>query len=418
MGITHHTHGVENVQAIANLALVRGMVGKPGAGLLPIRGHSNVQGMGTVGVTPKLREAIFARLESQFNLQLPTEPGLDTMSCIEAAGAGKLQFGFCLGGNLYGSNPDAAFAVAALGKLDLLVYLSTALNTGHAQGLAQETLILPVLARDEEPLPTTQESMFSYVRLSDGGPRRHDGPRSEIQIIASLGQRVLGGRGPVDWQSMEQTGRIREVIAKIIPGLEPIGEIDRTRQEFFIPGRNFREPRFATTDGRARLFVHELPELAGEMSSSQMATAKLGSAGVQLRLMTVRSEGQFNTVVYEDYDLYRGVDRRDVVLVHPDDIARCGLEPHQRVRVKSMAGAMENIILWPFPDTRSGNALMYYPEANVLVPRSVDPQSKTPAFKNVLITLEPFSPIVNDRKAQHEIVVTAASNSRGTMRAC
>ena len=153
------------------------------------------------------------------------------------------------------------------------------------------------------------------------------------------------------------------------------------------------------------------------MSLGQMATAKPGSAGVQLRLMTVRSEGQFNTVVYEDYDLYRGVDRRDVVLVHPDDIARCRLEPHQRVRVTSMAGAMDNIILWPFPDIRSGNALMYYPEANILVPRSVDPQSKTPAFKNVLITLEPFSPVVHDRKAQHDIAA-AASKSRGTMRAC
>jgi anaerobic selenocysteine-containing dehydrogenase len=217
---------------------------------------------------------------------------------------------------------------------------------------------------------------------------------------------------------MEQTGRIRELIAQIVPGLEPIGEIDRTRQEFFIPGRNFREPRFATTDGRARLIVHELPELAGKMPSGPMATAKPGSAGVPLRLMTVRSEGQFNTVVYEDYDLYRGVDRRDVVLVHPDDIALCSLEPHQRVRVKSVVGAMDNITLWPFPDIRPGNALMYYPEANVLVPRSVDPQSKTPAFKNVLITLEPFSPVVHGRKAQHDIVAAAASKSRGTMRAC
>jgi len=116
--------------------------------------------------------------------------------------------------------------------------------------------------------------------------------------------------------------------------------------------------------------------------------------------------------------LYRGVDRRDVVLVHPDDIALCSLEPHQRVRVKSVVGAMDNITLWPFPDIRPGNALMYYPEANVLVPRSVDPQSKTPAFKNVLITLEPFSPVVHGRKAQHDIVAAAASKSRSTMRAC
>jgi molybdopterin-dependent oxidoreductase alpha subunit len=421
MGITHHLHGVENVQAIANLALLRGMVGKPCSGLLPIRGHSNVQGMGTVGVTPKLKEAIFERLQSHFQIKLPTTPGLDTMACIEAAAAGRLKFGFCLGGNLYGSNPDAAFAGGALGKLETLVYLSTTLNTGHAHGLAHETIILPVLARDEEPQPTTQESMFSYVRLSDGGPRRHEGPRSEIQVIAEIGQRVLGSKSPVDWHSMQQSGRIREAISRIVPGLEPIGEIDRTRQEFSIPGRSFREPRFATADGKARLFVRALPELTGS-NGSRLPGLGAGAKPVDLnsclRLMTVRSEGQFNTVVYEDYDLYRGVDRRDVILVHPDDIRRLDFEPNQRVCVRSETGALNNIILWPFPDIRPGNVLMYYPEANALVPRDVDPQSKTPAFKNVLVTLAPFSPVAHDGKGHQEIVVASSSNGRNSMRAC
>ncbi len=186
MGITHHQHGVANVQAIANLPLAtRGMVGRPNAGLLPIRGHSNVQGMGSVGVTPQLKQAVFDRLQSHFGVRLPTEAGLDTMACVEAADAGQLKCGFCLGGNLYGSNPDATFAAKALGKLDLLVYLNTTLNSGHAHGLAKETIVLPVLARDEEPEPTTQESMFSFVRLSDGGPARHAGPRSEIAIIST-----------------------------------------------------------------------------------------------------------------------------------------------------------------------------------------------------------------------------------------
>jgi molybdopterin-dependent oxidoreductase alpha subunit len=120
MGITHHLHGVENVQAIANLALMRGMVGKPHAGLLPIRGHSNVQGMGSVGVTPALKDAVFQRLESHFGVKLPKQPGLDTMACMQAADAGELKFGFCLGGNLFGSNPDATFARQALGRLDML----------------------------------------------------------------------------------------------------------------------------------------------------------------------------------------------------------------------------------------------------------------------------------------------------------
>jgi molybdopterin-dependent oxidoreductase alpha subunit len=157
MGITHHAHGVQNVQAIANLALLRGMVGRPGCGLLPIRGHSNVQGIGSMGVAPRLKDAVFERLEGHFGVTLPTTPGRDTMACIEAAAADELKVGFCLGGNLYGSNPDAKFAANALANLDQITYLSTTLNSGHAHGLARETIILPVLARDEEPQPTTQE---------------------------------------------------------------------------------------------------------------------------------------------------------------------------------------------------------------------------------------------------------------------
>ena len=374
MGITHHVHGVPNVRAIANLALMRGMVGKPNAGLMPIRGHSNVQGMGSVGVTPKLKEAILERIQTHYGLELPTQAGLDTMACIEAAAAGKLKFGMCLGGNLFGSNPDSGYAAAALEKLDLLVYLSTTLNTGHAHGLARETMILPVLARDEEPQPTTQESMFNYVRLSDGGPARHDGPRSEVEIIAELGQRVVGPRGPVDWNALSDTAQIREWISKTVPGWEKIGEIDRTKQEFEIQGRRLREPSFPTATRRAQFHVDPLPAD--------------GADDGQLKLMTVRSEGQFNTVVYEDYDLYRGQDRRDVILVHPSDLDRLGIAAEQRVTVRSETAALSDIVARSYENIRPGNALMYYPEANVLVPRRVDPLSRTPAFKHVVVTIE------------------------------
>jgi len=373
MGITHHSHGVENVEAIANLALMRGMVGRPNAGLLPIRGHSNVQGIGSMGVTPKLKDAVFERLQQHFGLELPTTAGLDTLACMEAAARGELKVGFCLGGNLYGSNPDAEFARRALSKLDLLVYLNTTLNTGHAHGLAKETIILPVLARDEEPQPTTQESMFNYIRLSDGGPRRHQGPKSEIEVIATIARGVLGDRGPIDWVSMANTSRIREAIAKIVPGFEQIAEIDRTKQEFQVGGRTFHSPQFLTTNGKAQLRVHTLPELQG--------------GAHELRLMTIRSEGQFNTVVYEDYDLYRGIDRRDVILLHPDDLRRLGLTGGQRVVVKSATGEMAGVLATTFESIRPGNAAMYYPECNVLVPRHADPRSKTPAFKSVLVTV-------------------------------
>jgi anaerobic selenocysteine-containing dehydrogenase len=292
---------------------------------------------------------------------------------MEAARAGRLKMGFCLGGNLYGSNPDAVFARDALANLDTLVYLNTTLNTGHAHGLAAETIILPVLARDEEPQPTTQESMFNYVRLSDGGPARHAGPRSEVQVISRLAEQVLG-ESPIDWRGMADTGRIRDCIAGIVPGFEQLKEIDRTRQEFQIPGRTFHAPQFATPSGRAKLFLHDLPEWHGQDG--------------QLRLMTVRSEGQFNTVVYEDYDLYRGQDRRDVILLHPQTIESLGLADNQQVRVASETGSMPAILVRSFPEIKPGNALMYYPEANVLVPRRIDPSSKTPAFKSVAISIE------------------------------
>ena len=136
MGITHHEHGVANVQTIVNLALLRGMVGRPRAGLLPIRGHSNVQGIGSVGVAPVLKQKILDNLETYLQVKLPARPGLDTMACMQAAERGEVHSAICLGGNLFGSNPDAKFAMRALSKLDLITYLSTTLNTGHAWGRA------------------------------------------------------------------------------------------------------------------------------------------------------------------------------------------------------------------------------------------------------------------------------------------
>ena len=373
MGITHHTYGVENVEAIANLALLRGMVGRPNAGLLPIRGHSNVQGIGSMGVTPILKDTIFNRLQSHFGVQLPTNAGLDTLACMEAADRQELKFGFCLGGNLYGSNPDATFAKQSLSQLEMLVYLNTTLNTGHAHGLAKETIILPVLARDEEPQSTTQESMFNYIRLSDGGPARHIGPKSEIEVIATIASGVLGDKGPIDWESMRNTNRIREAIAKVVPGFDKIKDIGETKKEFQLDGRTIHTPVFPTKNGKAQLRVHEIPDLIGGAN--------------EIRLMTIRSEGQFNTVVYEDYDLYRGIEGRFVILMHPDDVARFGFEPGQLITVRNITGEMNRIVVTPFPKIRQGNAAMYYPECNVLVPRSSDPRSKTPAFKSVLVKL-------------------------------
>jgi molybdopterin-dependent oxidoreductase alpha subunit len=422
MGITHHAHGVHNVQAIGNLALLRGMVGRPGCGLMPIRGHSNVQGIGSVGVSPKLKDAIFDRLQSHFNITLPTTAGRDTMSCIEGAATSELKVGFCLGGNLYGSNPDATYAARALANLDQIVYLNTTLNTGHAHGLAHETIILPVLARDEEPQPTTQESMFNYIRLSDGGPRRHEGTRSEIDVIASIAERVTRpiapvcvegssstidqntnghetnswqsrGLGAIDWSQMRSTAEIRKAISRIVPGFEQMADIDRTKQEFQIGGRTFHLAQFATPDGRARLHVHDLPDLAGTEVD-------------EIRVMTIRSEGQFNTVVYEDDDIYRGIQGRDVILLHSDDLRRLGILDSQRVTIHGPAGSMQNIRATEFRKIKPGNAAMYYPECNILVSRTLDPKSKTPAFKCVIVRIVAQQSSVGIQSIGPELAVT------------
>jgi anaerobic selenocysteine-containing dehydrogenase len=266
-------------------------------------------------------------------------------------------------------------AERALGKVGLVAYLTTTLNTGHAWGRGRETIVLPVLPRDEEPQPTTQESMFSFVRLSDGGPTRYPGPRSEVSILAELGRRVLPPQTSLDWGRLQSHEAIRQLIAATIPGLEGIGRIGETREEFSIPGRYLDQPRFPTPNGRARFQAVGLPR-----------PEPLGPR--QLRMMTIRSEGQFNTVVYDDDDLYRGQERRDVILMHPTEIARLGLVPDQPVRVRSAVGELRYQRVRPF-DVRPGNAMMYCPESNGLISRAVDPESKTPAFKHVVVEIDP-----------------------------
>jgi anaerobic selenocysteine-containing dehydrogenase len=226
--------------------------------------------------------------------------------------------------------------------------------------------------------------------MSDGGPRRHAGPRSEIDVIAAIAEHVFQTNGvananhspfapcssPLDWSAMRSTAELRQAIARIVPGFEKLAEINRTKEEFQIGGRTFHSSQFATPDGRARLHSHALPELPG-------------AGDCDIRLMTLRSEGQFNTVVYEDEDIYRGMDRRDVIMLHPDDLARFRLTDGQRVTVHGPAGSMPGIRATAFPNIKPGNAAMYFPEANNLIGRRIDPLSRTPAFKSVVVRIEP-----------------------------
>jgi len=366
MGITQHAHGVDNVQAIVNLALSRGMLAKRGAGLLPIRGHSNVQGVGSVGVSPVLKAEFARRLEQLYGIEMPNEPGLHTLASVEAADRGYIDCAVLLGGNLFSATPDRRWAGEALRKIGTTVYVTTKLNEGHIHGRGRTCLVLPALARDEERQCTTQESMFNYVRLSDGGASAaSDEMCSEVEIIATLAGMVLPP-GPVDFGAMRDHRAIRAAIAAVVPGFEPIGEIDESKREFQVNARTLHAPTFATATGKAHAAVTAVPRW-------QMAAG-------EFRLMTLRSEGQFNTVVYEDEDIYRGNERRDVVMMNEADAASLNLRRDQRVVVYNDTGRWEVVVRFaPLP---RGNLAMYYPEANVLIPRRIDPASATPVFKS------------------------------------
>lgn len=371
MGITHHLHGVENVEAIANLALLRGMLGKPAAGLLPLRGHSNVQGIGTVGVKPILAEDVLQQLEQHLGVQLPRTQGMDTLACLTAAHEGKIDAALIMGGNLFSATPNSQWTQEALDRINFKVYLTTTLNAGHITGMeTSEALILPVTARDEEWQPTTQESMFNYVRLSDGGINRLHNVKPEVEILCELGKRLLPDC-PLDFNRLKQHDSIRAAIAATIPGLSELKDIAQTKQEFTIKDRLLDTPLFKTENGKAQFQINPLP-------------ATVTSTEYPFLLASIRSEGQFNSIIYEESDSYRGTDTRWSILMNQADINELEVAAGDCVDIQSPQGEMKAVKVFAF-DLPRGNVMAYYPEANVLIATTHDPRSKTPAFKSVPI---------------------------------
>lgn len=366
MGMTHHLNGVDNIEAIAALALLRGMIGRPGAGLLPLRGHSNVQGVGTIGVKPVLANDVIAKMENAFGISLPEKQGMDTMSCMQAAHQGAIDNAVIMGGNLYAANPHSVWAAEALSRIPFKLFLTTTLNHGHVHGCDHgETLILPVTARDEEWEPTTQESMFNYVRLSDGGIDRLDGVRPESVVLADLATGLFPD-GKIDFQAFKRHKQVRSAIAEIVPGMAELADIDEARREFHIQNRLIHTPAFNTPSGKAQFKVHAWPERGPQVR--------------KFTLSTVRSEGQFNSIIYEEEDTYRGTKTRWCVMMSSADLARLGVADGGKVTVTSDHGEMHNVIAYEF-DVPPGDVLAYFPEANVLLDTAVDPRSRTPSFK-------------------------------------
>ena len=373
MGITHHQFGCNNVEYIANLALLRGMIGLPGRGLLPLRGHSNVQGVGTIGVKPVLADDIFKRIEKELDVRLPKAPGVDTYNGLKAAFQGKIDCALIVGGNLYSASPNTQWTTTALNQIGFKCFLTTTLNQGHIHGIDRgEVLILPVKARDEENQSTTQESMFNYVRLSDGGIERLDNTRSEIDILASIGQRLLPEHQEL-FDTFTQHDTIRKSIAKIIPGMESISDIGVAKREFHIRNRIMHQPHFNTPNNKATFITHKTLELTRRKNFPFL-------------LASVRSEGQFNSIIYEETDSYRhNADRHSVFMSKKDMKSLC-LNNGEQVDIISEYGIMPSVSVREF-DIPPGNLLAYYPEANVLTGNTLDPRSKTPNFKSVPVSI-------------------------------
>ncbi|MEM7773711.1 MAG: molybdopterin dinucleotide binding domain-containing protein, partial [Cyanobacteria bacterium P01_A01_bin.37] len=348
----------------------------------PIRGHSNVQGFGSMGVKNELQTPLRQALEKLLGRSLNRDPGYDARSLIEAADAGKVDTLLCLGGNLYAANPDLTQAKRALGQIDTVVYLATKPNLGHFHGLGrQQTLILPVFNRFENPHKTTVESGNNFVRLNDEGKSHLDSADlvAEVHFLAELAHRLHGDR-PINWRKLQDPRYVRQLIAQTISGYEKIGDIDQTKEEFTISGRIFHQPQFPTPSGKAEMQPTPLPQLTLPKPEDFGMTNM--TRGLVVALITGRGYGQHNTVVYRTADKYRGMPHRNCILMHPSDMAGAGLDNHQRVTVQGEAGRLTDVEVIAGA-IRRGAALMFYPEANVLMKGVVDPKSRTPAYKRV-----------------------------------
>jgi molybdopterin-dependent oxidoreductase alpha subunit len=382
--LTQHKNAVANIQEIVNLMLLRGQVGKPGAGFCPVRGHSNVQGDRTMGIWERPVDAFLDRLGEEFDFEPPRKHGYDTVRAIEAMHEGKAPVFFALGGNFLSATPDTDFTAAALRRCRLTAHVSTKLNRAHLV-TGEQALILPCLGRTEidgqasGPQFVTTENSMAVVQASKGFlPPASEHLLSEPAIVARLAMATLGNRSSVDWQALtDDYDLIRDHIEHVVPGFEDYNQRVREPGGFHLPSAP-RNRVFNTPSGKAVFTVHALPQ------------HELGTD--QFLMMTIRSHDQFNTSIYGNDDRYRGIyNGRRVVLLNKDDMNAAGFGEGDQVDLTShFEGELriaKNFTVVPYSIPRRC-AATYFPEANVLVPiRSVADKSNTPASKSVIISI-------------------------------
>jgi molybdopterin-dependent oxidoreductase alpha subunit len=388
MGLTQHKHAVATIREVVNLLLLRGAIGRPGAGVCPVRGHSNVQGDRTMGIFERPAPAFLDALDKEFGITSPRHHGFDVVRSIQALRDGEARVLFAMGGNFVGATPDTEVTEAAIRRAALTVHVSTKLNRSHAV-TGRRALILPTLGRSDKDV---QASGRQFVTVEDSmgmvhASRGNLAPASphllsEPAIVARLARAVLGTASKTPWEEFERDyAAIRDRIARVVPGFEDFNARAARPEGFRLPHAPRDERRFPTKTGKANF-------TAAPVEFPRVPEGRL-------LLQTLRSHDQYNTTIYGLDDRYRGItDGRRVVMVNPADAAELGLADGSYTDlVSEWTDGVERrapgfrVVHYP---TARGCAAAYYPETNVLVPLdSTADVSNTPASKSVVVRFEP-----------------------------
>lgn len=390
MGLTQHKHAVDTIKEVVNLLLMKGSIGKPGAGPCPVRGHSNVQGDRTMGIYEKPAETFLDRLRQVYGFEPSRHHGYDTVEAIHAMHRGRAGVFIAMGGNFLSATPDTGYTAEALRRCKLTAHVSTKLNRSHLVHGA-EALILPCLGRSDRDIIrgeiqfVTCENSMGVVQMSRGTLKPVSGLLlSEPVIVCRLAKATLGKRSKINWDSYEQHyDAIRDDIERVIPGFEQYNTRVRRPGGFYLPNA-VREGQFDTFSGKAHFH-------AGHLTAPQLEDG-------ELMMMSIRSHDQFNTTIYGLNDRYRGIlNERRVILMNPEDIARAGLRAGDVIDLFSNRDGTERtartfiVIDYPIPERC---AATYFPEANVLVPiSSTALKSNTPTSKMVIIKVKRSSQV-------------------------
>ncbi len=390
MGLTQHKHSVPTIREVVNFLLLRGNVGRPGAGVCPVRGHSNVQGDRTMGIFERPAAAFLDALRDEFGFEPPRRHGLDVVAAIRALRDGAAKVFFAMGGNFVSASPDTDVTEAAMRRARLTVHVSTKLNRSHVVTGAR-ALILPTLGRTEKDVQeggeqfVTVEDSMGMVHASRGG-LAPAGPLllSEPAIIARLARAVLGPDSVVPWERFAgDYDLVRDAVSRVVPGFDDFNAKVRAPGGFALPHAPRDSRTFPTATGKANF-------TAAPVEYPRVPEGRL-------LLQTLRSHDQYNTTIYGLDDRYRGIrNGRRVVLVHPDDALAHGFADGSYTDLVSewsdgteRRAAGFRVVHYP---TTRGCAAAYYPETNVLVPldHTAD-TSNTPASKSVVVRLEPVA---------------------------